>query len=761
MQGKNLKVGIITFHNAINYGALLQTYALQRSITSIGYEATVIDYSNSNIDKERKKPYWREYRNPLNYHNDRLIYEIESVKEKKLREFLNTRINKTEKADRDNISEISSDLDVVFTGSDQVWNDGITDFDDTYYLDFVPAEKRCSYAASIGREVIPAENIPRMQRLLFNYRAISVREETAKEALESQMGISSTRVLDPTLLLSEKEYKEIAKKPTEKRYVLLYMLLYSESLVHSAKKMAKEKDVPVFCINSSGKRIKGVVDCSEAGIEEWLGLFLNADFIFTNSFHGTAFSINFNKQFNVELPPAKIQASSRVKDILKIFGLENQVIENRETKVDIIDYELINKTLNSEREKSEEFLIKVIENVRGGVEPKRNEKSVISISWDHCSGCGYCQQICPVDAIKMKNDSHGFMHPNVELNKCIQCGKCLNECPYQNKEKRKRGLTDYPQSIFAAWSKNAEMVMRSSSGGIFYELAEKTIQEGGIVYGAAFDKNFSLVHQRINRIEDVKPLMGSKYVQSNAFTSFESVINDIESGKKVLFVGTPCQISALKKLLDKNKNKDNLLLVDFVCHGVPSQMLVRDHIQYVELYFNKPLDEYIPRSKVLGWGAGELFVFKNGLREYRHPITQAYSKVFYSNCALRGSCYNCPYTDFNRPGDLTIADYWGIEQKRPDLYRKEGVSLLLVNSENGKRFVDSIDTLVLSETDKDTIIKEKQPHLYYPIKKPDVYRKFWEEYERKGWRYIIEKYAECERKNLLKWKIKRILGKVK
>lgn len=371
MKEKNVKVGIITFHNAINYGALLQTYALQKSITNMGYEAEIINYSNSNIDKTRKKPCWKQYRNPFNYHNDKLIYEVEIVKEKKLRDFLNARINKTEKINRENITKVSSKFDVVFTGSDQVWNDSITDFDDTYYLDFVPAEKRCSYAASIGKEIIPAENVPRMQKLLSDYHAISVREEAAKEALKTQMGISATRVLDPTLLISEREYEKLARKPAKKRYVLLYMLLYSESLVQSAKKMAKEKGVPIFCINSSGKRIKGIVDYSDVGIEEWLGLFLNAEFVFTNSFHGTAFSINFNKQFNVELPPDRIQASSRVKDILKIFDLEKQVIKNGETKSNIINYELVNRILSTEREKSRKFLLNAIEN-RGGGREKEN-----------------------------------------------------------------------------------------------------------------------------------------------------------------------------------------------------------------------------------------------------------------------------------------------------------------------------------------------------------------------------------------------------
>lgn len=758
MQNKNCKVGIITFHNAINYGALLQTYALQQAINSIGYEATVIDYSNPRINKVRKKPRLKEYRNPFKYHNDNLIYEVEKEKEIKLGKFLKDKIIKSQEVNKTNISKVSADLDVVFTGSDQVWNDSITDFDDTYYLDFVPAEKRCSYAASIGKETIPIENVSRMQKLLQDYRAISVREESAKEALKNQMGIYATRVFDPTLLLTKSDYEKIAKAPKKKNYVLLYILLYSETLISSAKKLANEKGVPLLCINSSGKRIKGIVDCSDAGIEEWLGLFLNADFIFTNSFHGTAFSINFNKQFNVELPPAKIKASSRVKDILRILNLENQVIENGIIKLDTIDYVPVNTVLNSERNRSKRFLIDSIENKSTEPNKPKIEKSIISVSWDHCSGCGFCKQVCPTDAIRLQEDSHGFMHPTVEMSKCIQCGKCLNLCPYKKKEEQKTIKEEDFQTIYAAYSKNPEVVKNSSSGGLFYEIANKVIQENGVVYGAAFDEEFSLVHRRVDKTEDIKPLMGSKYVQSNAFLSFDSIKEDIKAGRKVLFVGTPCQVSALRSLY---KNAENLLLVDFVCHGVPSKSLLQDHIQYLDLYFNSEVKEYIPRSKINGWGHNELYIYKNGKKEYKHPITQAYKRVFYSNNALRGSCYNCPYTDFDRPGDLTLADYWGIEQKRPDLYKKEGLSMLFANSEKGKKFIESVDTIVLSETDKDTIIKEKQPHLYHPIKKPDSYKQFWIDYHTKGWKYIIAKYAECSKKQLFKWNIKKVLGKVK
>ena len=358
----------------------------------------------------------------------------------------------------------------------------------------------------------------------------------------------------------------------------------------------------------------------------------------------------------------------------------------------------------------------------------------------------------------MKSDNHGFMHPNVNLNKCVQCGLCLEMCPYKLKEANKVKEPDF-QKIYAAYSNNLEVVNHSSSGGIFYELAVKIIQEDGVVYGATFDDDYSLIHKRIDKIEEIKPLMGSKYVQSDSFKSFDFIKKDLELGKKVLFVGTPCQVSALRQLF--NKNDKNLFLIDFVCHGVPSQMLLKDHINYVESYFKSKIKEYIPRSKIMGWGHNESFTFSNGLIDFIHPITQAYKRVFYSSLALRGSCYNCPYTNFNRPGDLTLADYWGIDLTKPELFHKEGVSMILVNNEKGYNLINNVNSISKTETDKSTILEMKQPHLFHPVKKHKECAKFWSDYKRRGWEYITEKYAECDKKSLLKWKIKKILKRLK
>lgn len=752
-----MNVGIITFHNAINYGAVLQTYALQTSLQNLNCDVHVINYINNKIVGKNEKPSLRDYRNPLKYLNDSYMYGIYQAKRKQIVRFSDRYIKKTSIVEKNNIQKIAEKFDVVFTGSDQVWNDKITGSDDTYYLNFIPGKKRFSYAASIGSNTIPTENIPRVKKLLADFNKISVRESSAVEALKTQLDISAVQVLDPTLLLTKNDYISLAEYPQEQeKFVLLYMLVYSETLLKSAKKKAEQLGISVFCINASGKRIKGVVDKSFVGIEEWIGLFLQAEFVFTNSFHGTVFSINFQCNFNVELPPAKINASSRITDVLKLFNLEDQLISNGQYNDKKVDFSIVETILAEERRESLDFLKQAL-NI-AGFDNNNISKSILKIDASHCSGCGLCEKICPSNAIDMLEDNHGFMHPYISFSKCNQCGVCLVSCPYKKAEEEK-SISKSPLNIYAAYSHDSEIVRNSSSGGIFYELAKCIIEEGGVVYGAAFGDDFTLEHRRIERIEDIKPLMQSKYMQSNAYKTFEFIKKDLEDKRRVLFVGTPCQIAALRRLY--SKNEDMLILVDFVCHGVPSSKLIKDHISYVNRYFHSEVMEYFPRSKITGWKHNELFIFKNGKKDYLHPVTQAFKNIFHSSNDLRNSCYNCPFTTFNRSSDLTIGDYWGLEQKRPELFNEKGTSLILVNTQNGQNVLNKNHSLVLFPTSKDTILEEKQPHLFKPVKKPSTSTIFWEDYSQNGWAYVAEKYAECDRTNILKWRIKRILKRIR
>ncbi len=749
-----MKTGIITFHNALNYGAVLQAYALQTTLESLGCESEIINYSTPRVDKKAVKPSFKSYRNPLNYFKDKKLYETNSEKGENIRRFQNEQYRLTEKLSYEELKAAAEKYDLIFTGSDQVWNDKITGSDGAYYIDFADENKRCSYAASIGMSEIPETYEATYKKRLSSFRAISVREKTAQKALKTQLGIDSCNVLDPTLLLSAEDYRKIAKPVTHKPYIFLYMLFYSPELIKSAKRISKELKLPVLCVNSSGKPISCFKDCSTVGIEEWLGLVSGAEFVLTNSFHGLCFSVNFNKSFNIELPPSAVNASSRMSDLLELLGLSDRIISDGKPVVDVIDYAKVNETLSIEKEKSLGFLKSCLDGTAEKPEVLP-EKSVKAIEWDHCSGCGLCEKLCPTEAITMKPDKNGFAHPSVDSEKCIQCAKCVRECPFFKAEAEERN--GKPLSIYAAKSNDEEVVYNSSSGGMFYELAKSTIEQGGVVYGAAFNADFVLGHRRVADLKDIKPLMGSKYMQSNAFEVFESVLADLKSGLKVLFVGTPCQVAALKsycKGFDKT-----LLLVDFVCHGVPSGILLPEHIKYVQKEFRSKVAGYKPRSKVAGWGHHELFTFENGKQDYTHPVSQAYKIIFYKDVSIRSSCFNCPFTSFDRKSDLTVADYWGIEVKHPELLDNRGISMVLVNSEKGSSVFGKLDNLTVTETELDSVVEAKQPHLFRPLKKNPSCEAFWNLYHRKGWQAVAVSYAECGKLQLLKRKIKRLIGR--
>lgn len=184
-----------------------------------------------------------------------------------------------------------------------------------------------------------------------------------------------------------------------------------------------------------------------------------------------------------------------------------------------------------------------------------------------CYGCKACEQVCPCKAIEMRDDSEGFRYPKINTDLCVDCGMCQKSCPTQDLNIEKF-LHKTPERVDAAWNKNLDERLKSTSGGLFYLLAERWIREGGVVFGAGYDGHLKVEHRSVETIEDLKALRGSKYVQSDVGNTFALAKEFLKQGRKVLYSGTPCQIAGLKSFL--GKDPDNLQTIDLVCHGTPS-----------------------------------------------------------------------------------------------------------------------------------------------------------------------------------------------
>lgn len=313
--------------------------------------------------------------------------------------------------------------------------------------------------------------------------------------------------------------------------------------------------------------------------------------------------------------------------------------------------------------------------------------SVAKIEKAICTGCGLCAAVCPKGAITMEPDSEGFLQPVLHEN-CVNCGLCLKGCPAAKEE---LPLTE-ASAYFCCIAAEKEMLLQSSSGGVFGILAEHFLQEGGCVCGCVYDERMKPVHILTDRQEDVRRMFGSKYVQSECYESFPQVKNALESGKKVLFTGTACQAVALRGYL-KN-DYANLYIAEILCHGVPSPGLLQKYVAYLEKKLRgRVLDVQFRNKERDGWGSEHrtCVVYRdiNGKVRKHRPLLPAYFSAFFYGANLRQSCYRCRFARPERAADLTLGDYWGSWRKFGRRF-DEGISVVSVNSQKGRALAEVV-----------------------------------------------------------------------
>lgn len=369
-----------------------------------------------------------------------------------------------------------------------------------------------------------------------------------------------------------------------------------------------------------------------------------------------------------------------------------------------------------------------------------------------CCGCYACYNVCPNDAISMEEDEKGFCYPVIDEKKCINCNLCEKVCPIINNVTEKKKLEAY-----ACINKENNIRLKSSSGGIFTLIAEEILDLEGVVFGAAFNKNFDVEHICITNKKELEKLRGSKYVQSNIGETFKQAKVFLEQDRYVLFTGTPCQVEALKSYLRKDYEK--LFTQDFICHGVPSKKVWQKYLEFASNK-NKIIKKINFRNKKNGWKKFSLNIEYDKATYNKNHIKDLYMRAFLQNLSLRDSCFDCQFKKYYRNSDITLADFWGVSKLNPKISDDKGTSLVIINSIKGKDLFDKIkDKCLIEKVDLDKAIKYNKSFItsvQYNINRD----KFFDDLEiESNFKKLINKYTY--RPTFIRKVLKKIKSKVK
>lgn len=377
------------------------------------------------------------------------------------------------------------------------------------------------------------------------------------------------------------------------------------------------------------------------------------------------------------------------------------------------------------------------------VSSKRREHVIMNsvyLKKEDCCGCSACYNVCAKQAITMKPDEEGFLYPEIDQGNCVDCGRCSEICPLTNKGNYKE--TDMPR-FYVARHKAEEVLRQSTSGGAFTAISNVILRQNGVIYGADYDEDFHVLHQRAETAGQRDRMRISKYVQSDMRDIFTQIKADLQEGRKVLFTGTPCQAAGLRGFMGKSRLTDRLYICDLICHSIPSPLIWEEYKQLLERENGGKLVNVQFRSKKHGWSranSNKGFLFST---ERNPDILQEddrfYHLFFTVGAITRPSCSQCRFTDIHRASDLTIADYWGIEKYSPDWFDPLGVSVILVNSPKGADLFDQCrEELLAEERPKEESLNE-QRRLSESSQFPKNRSLFWEDYRRFGFEYVIRK----------------------
>ncbi|MDO5148127.1 MAG: polysaccharide pyruvyl transferase family protein [Oscillospiraceae bacterium] len=696
------RIGIITWFKSHNYGTALQVTALIKKIQELNYSPTVIKYY------EKKAPV--SYLSNINIvgmltkvHTKMNSCLFDSyLKEISFSSFYDAHLFFSSPCyTLYDLQRLNNQFDAFVCGSDQIWAPSC--FDSHFFLDFVfDDNKKIAYAPSVGLPTIEDKYIrSQIKHLTKKIRFLSTREESGSKIISELSGRNVQTVLDPTLLLNAEQWQPFYKNVTirnQKPYLLVYMLGKNESQWKVIYKIADVLNLAVKIIPVFKKDLKRQGYIKDAvGPAEFLAYLQNASYVCTDSFHGLAFSVNFHKPFTVfERFKAndKLNQNSRIYNLLDKLQLRNRLYLNGTSLKmldDTINYDLVEKKRKALADESISYLSNALAAATSS-KPKI-QKNNIHRNNSMCCGCGACKTVCPCNAVQIKMDKDGFYSAFVDNDKCVSCGKCTKVCPYMID----RNDQEIAKSVLYSFKSNsADVLLRSSSGGAAHHISEMLCKKGYSVAGCTFDVDSQTAKHILiesKHTEELGKLQGSKYMQSN----FAVITQQLYKGDApTVIFGTPCQIAGMRSLL---KDRENIIFVDLICHGVPSYHLYSKYLFYLREHgFKTDRLSVIFRDKKYGWSSRYITVSDSKRTQTMHQNKDPFFLSFEQCLCYSHNCYECPWRD-KSAADLRLGDYWGNKFKSD----KTGVSEIVVLTDKGKEVVDMLIGSGIAEIHKQDI----------------------------------------------------------
>lgn len=688
------KTAIMTWFTYQNYGTALQASALSNIIRNMDYKVAFVNYH----------PKGGSINNPKLFLANRTFQKIKNYGKKPYcssnrdilyGDYLSNRISCTQKVTSyPELHDLNKKYDAFICGSDQIWSPLC--YDSKYFLDFVDnTDKMIAYAPSIGSTKIDDPIIrERMAQHISRFKHLAVREQQGANLIKELTGTDAKVVLDPTLLMDATEWNEFANidevEKIDGKYILCYFLGDAEKYMRYVRTLSKESNIPFYVIPVTARqKNSGNVVPFEVGPSEFVSLIRNAEYVVTDSFHGMAFSVNYNKPFAVfkrfrDNDPKN--QNSRIFNLLQLLGLKNRLVDYKNTQniQDMLecDFSEANRKLKEQRGSSIDYLKNALANA---VNSSAAKKELLFKIADMCCGCGACATVCAKGAISIFRNYEGFEHYSIDATKCVQCGQCKTVCPMTNIVAPQMHES---KALYSVKSRSEQVLNVSSSGGVGHELASVLLAMGYAVCGCSYDTaDNSAKHIWVmpSQEDKLSLLQGSKYIQSVSAEAVDQLV-DIAKTTKIAFFGTPCQAAAVDKMLCKKNLRDQAIIVDLVCHGVPSYYL-----------WDKYLTEL---DKKHGTGEHPMVLFRSKEREWRrrlllvngndHTYKQEEQKDDFYAFFRRGlcdmeTCFDCPYRE-RSAADLRIGDYWGDKF----VHDKQGVSMVIANTVQGDDVINTI-----------------------------------------------------------------------